>query len=1666
MKNISFKWKVVCRILLLHLLLHTGFQLAAQDTDTDQDGISNATDLDDDNDGIPDSGELLEISAFKPPCGNASIANFSSGLILTTGTDKQVGAVYRISNVIAGIDALVEIESMQNISDIVLDDNGISAPFSPQTTALDLPLNEEAFTQYGITFVESGTSTPVIIGSMYANIADIDGNSSSGGDVVYFSGHASYSYAEPTNFTIVNSVYDENINWTKITSGTTEVSGSDTTNKSVAATARFANFSSFRIRAGVIARQDLADLYSKQLRFYFTCILNYSNPVTFVLDFDEDGIANALDLDSDNDGIADLTEAGGSDDDNNAQIGTGTGSSIADANLNGLASLTDPGDGGVALVLTNTDGDFNPNFLDIDSDGDGIPDLIEGQSTATFQTLTDSDDDGDGVDNVFDQINGHGADLLITPVDNDEETPDFIDLNSDADNENDAIEGWDSDNNGVADVVPDDSDSDGDGLDNAYDVIDYAVNPSNGKTPASFPNTKGTAEPDWRQPYISSPTANPDYLTVAEDNILELNPVIFNDISSDDGPSATEPFSITDFPSNGNLIINDNGTPAEFTDDIYSYNPSLNFYGTDTFIYRICDADGSCDTALVTITVTPVNDAPVAISDSTKTNPGQTVSINVALNDSDVDPETQFSFTVLSNPDGSTAVIDPVTGDLTYTPVGSGLVREDVVTYQICDNGTPQECNTAQVVISVPSDPEPPVPADDNAITSEDVSVEVDVVANDNDPNMNLDEESVQIVTDPLHGTVSISASTGVISYIPHVNFSGKDSLEYTICDTTSLCANAKVVITVNEVNDAPVANDDLASSDPAITTNINIGENDTDVDAVTVFTFELIDNPAGTTAELNPQTGILTYTPSSSGSPRQDTIRYRLCDDGDPVLCSEGQLLVTIPDEPVAPIVSDDALTVNEDTPGTVKVIINDRDVNGDLDSSSVVVKYDPNNGTTVVNAATGEITYTPDADFNGRDTLTYTICDNASLCSDGEVFITVTSVNDFPVANYDSTSANPGVPVTIDISNNDYDVDAGTVLDYVIFSKPDQTTASLSQSGVLTYTPSESSTIRTDSIYYQVCDNAMPTLCATTFVLVTVPIPDTPPVAVNDQKSTSEDTPALFDLLENDSDVNNNINPTSLTIITNSKRGISTVNPQTGIISYFPNNNYNGSDSIRYRVCDLTAKCDTAKVYITITAVNDRPVTDNEVHAIDEDTQANGDVTGAGDVDPEGTALTVGETVKNPAFGELIVDQQQGTYVYTPSPDYNGRDTIVIKVCDQGIPAPGVCSNDTIFIEVLPVNDSPVATDVFAEADPGTATTISLSSNVSDPDAGTVFSYGILSYPSGTLASVNQSTGVLIFTPSASETTRTDTVRFNVCDNAGECSTARVLVAVPDRTFRAKDDSVTIDEDGQATVFVLVNDTAFHVVDTTSLAVTKAPLSGSAVVNQENGSIAYTPGHNFNGFDTITYTICKKGVQGECRKARVFIAVSEVNDLEVVNDKVTAVVGLSAVSGNFIANNIDPEGTAIVATQVVADAVYGKFNFFEDGGFTYSPYPNAPSVADVVIVQVCDNGKPAPGICKNDTIIFALVQNMFISEGFTPNGDGINDYFIVETIIPGDIQLKVFNRWGDRVFESNNYQNDWSGRTNSNLSIGEELPAGTYFYQIRFGNGEVATNYVTILK
>lgn len=407
---------------------------------------------------------------------------------------------------------------------------------------------------------------------------------------------------------------------------------------------------------------------------------------TLECDFDFDGVPNALDLDSDNDGIYDIVETGNADKDAD---GDGRYDGVVDAEgvITGLVQGT----------LINSDSDSNADYLDIDSDNDGIVDNIEAQSTANYRAPSTIDGNVDGVDDAYNGL----ANRLVPVTTIGGGTPDYLNTNTDADCLEDSIEAYDTDRNGTIDGTEkgtSTSDTDSDGLLDSYDEITlgrlarYTNANNDGQTPDTFLNNHNpeTNEKDWREPFadiIINPVAIID-CTNTTDLFDEIVTLFTN-------ASAFAPITgVWTTPGTKDL----GGTPAR----LGTLDPSDSSFIDGDYVYTVPPFNGtSCPEQKITLKVTidnackcPTITPPTEVS----TGPYITCINATTLPQLEVSSSTNTDIVVRWFAEDKTTILE--SNNVVYTPSNSDI-KVGTTTFNAQFYDTVQKCESDFIEIQV-----------------------------------------------------------------------------------------------------------------------------------------------------------------------------------------------------------------------------------------------------------------------------------------------------------------------------------------------------------------------------------------------------------------------------------------------------------------------------------------------------------------------------------------------------------------------------------------------------------------------------------------------------------------------------------------------------------------------------------------------------------------------------------------------------------------------------------------------------------------------------------------------------------------------------------------------------------------------------------------------------
>ena len=686
-----------------------------------------------------------------------------------------------------------------------------------------------------------------------------------------------------------------------------------------------------------------------------------------------------------------------------------------------------------------------------------------------------------------------------------------------------------------------------------YDSIPPPVSPPDPLPP--LPHQAGCAV--LNQP----PVANTDNYSTSEDAGLNVAApgVLSNDNDPDGNPLTA---TLVGGPTKGSLTLNPNGS--------FTYTPNLNFNGSDSFTYKANDGALDSNAATVTITVNVLNDAPVAANDSYSINEDATLNIaapGVLGNDSDVDSPS-LTAVLVGGPTNGTLTLNG-NGSFTYTPFPN-FNGTDSFTYKANDGAL--DSNLATVTITVNAVNDAPVAANDSYTTNEDTALIVaapGVLGNDSD----VDSPSLTavLVSGPANGTLTLNGN-GSFTYTPNLNFNGTDSFTYKTNDGALDSNEATVTITVNALNDAPVAANDSYSINEDATLNIaapGVLGNDSDVDSPSL-TAVLVGGPTNGTLTLNGN-GSFTYTPFPNFN-GTDSFTYKANDgQADSNLATVTITVNAVNDSPTA---NNQAVTTPEDTP--VLITLTGSDIEGSNLGFQVTVP--PSHGTladlTVTGPTTATVTYTPDPNYSGPDSFLFIVNDGAANSPEATISISVTPVNDGPMANDQTINTQEDVAVPITLTGSDPE---GDPLTFTIETQP--TTGTLSGTPPnLVYTPNANFN-GTDSFTFSVSDGSLTSAPAT--VAITVEALNDAPTATGFSASTPQNTPVELTLLGSDPEGD----PLTFNIVTAPANGI--LGPIVGNnVTYTPSYNYTGLDSFGFTVSDGSSTSAPAMVLITVTS------------------------------------------------------------------------------------------------------------------------------------------------------------------------------------------------------------------------------------------------------------------------------------------------------------------------------------------------------------------------------------------------------------------------------------------------------------------------------------------------
>ncbi|MEO0328860.1 MAG: putative Ig domain-containing protein [Pseudomonadota bacterium] len=1000
------------------------------------------------------------------------------------------------------------------------------------------------------------------------------------------------------------------------------------------------------------------------------------------------------------------------------------------------------------------------------------------------------------------------------------------------------------------------------------------------------------------------PVAGDDLIVTTEDNSVSSN-VLTNDVDPDGDALVVEATLIAE-ATNGTVVIAADGN--------YTYTPDANFNGADSFVYQVNDGQGGIDTATVNITVTSINDAPTV--DATIVNQlnadAQAVSLDISGAFSDIDGDA-LSYNASGLPAGLS--IDANTGVITGIIDSSASVNSPYTVSIVASDGNGGSVATTFFwQVSNPA----PVAADDVFAISEDITLTGNLLGNDVDPDGdNLVVDPTPIVA-PANGTVTL-LQDGSFSYVPNENYTGTDSFVYRILDNEGGVSTATVNISIASVNDAPEVNFEVPDQNvfDGNSVAIDVSGNFIDPDNNTL-TYSADTLPAGLV--LDPNTGEITGQIAADASQGG--------------LGSNGVYVTTISAaDPFGEIVTDTFVWTIQNPAPIVDTEISDMTANDsdafnfaadsffqDSDNDSLTYSATGLPTGLAIDSATGTISgvLASDASIGGPDEIG--IYEITIQVDDGEggsvqdtfnlqVFNKSPNISD-PIINQVSEDA---TGISMNVTGNFANPD-GDPLMYSALGLPPGLSIDANSgiiSGVLDNSASQVPVAYTVTV---VVDDGQGGVAGQSF---TWTITNPAPVVANeiadmssvDTESISLDVTTY--ILDPDQD-DLTFSATGLPV------GIS-LDPDTGLLSGLLDNSASLNSPYTVAITADDGEGGQVTETFTWTIANLGPTAADLTISAVEDGTVNGTVSPIID-DPDNDDLTV-SLLDSPTNGNVSVNSD-GTFVYTPDANYNGVDSFVYQVDDgEGGIATGVVS-----LNIAPANDAPVVVanlpdQSFVDGEAGVS--ISTAAAFTDVDMDPL-TFSAANLPTG--LSINPVSGEITGTiaGSASVVGNYNAI-VTVDDGNGRSVSTSFKIEVENVAPVANDDTAVLLEDGITTISILSNDSD---ADGDTFAVTSASALNGAVIVNANGTITYEPNKDYNGQDTITYTI--DDGEGGTDTASVDVEVRSVNDaptvVAVIPDQVSQ--DSNSISFNVAASftDLDADPLAYSATGLPAGISIGE--------------------------------------------------------------------------------------------------------------------------------------------
>jgi len=1100
----------------------------------------------------------------------------------------------------------------------------------------------------------------------------------------------------------------------------------------------------------------------------------------------------------------------------------------------------------------------------------------------------------------------------------------------------------------------------------------------------------------------SPPVAGNDSTVTTVDTAVEID-VLGNDLDAD-----ADAIAIVGFPgttgNGGTVVLDNNGTPNDPTDDFLTYTPANGFAGTDSFTYTIGDGIDGTDTATVTVTVLVENDPPVATDDAATTSAGTAVTIAVLSNDFDIDGDTILltSFAATSD-NGGTVTLD--------------------------DNGTPDDLSDDSLIY---------IPAN-NFLGVDSFSYSI------SDGLGGTDSATVTV-------TVEDAGLTGEWQYISSTSFTFVSGLGF-FGDPAAFAAPLNIIQNGNEITITAFFLGSASSG-----TGVLDGDNITATLPIAGGTGELVGTISNSGLIIS---GTITFSDGQAGNSVAVvafTMTSQLLSGGNDILHGDDEdniLTANLGNDFLAGFAGNDELDggLGDDTldggdgndtltggPGSDTFVLNRNGIDvitdfevgvdillisgavfgldftlGTLDESQFIL------GTAATTADQRFIydintrTLFFDEDGNGAALQVELVIFNVDIqitAADLLVVESLTVPNRPPVALDDRATTNEDSIVTIDVLTNDFDLDGdpifligfeGTSANGGTITLNDNSTTNDLTDDRLVYSPAAGFT-GTDSFIYGISDGGGGTSTGTVTVTVD-PVPTSDLLVTG---SVSNSTPAEGETISYTIQVSGQSTASNISLLSLLPAGLELQYTTTTLGIYNQNTNIWTISSLpagRTATLEITVQVgigltgvtlsnlvevitpsgvdNQGTVEITIAGENTDPIATNDQVSTAPDTPVTIDVL-INDFDLDDDTLAIA-AVDDPANGAVAIVNDE--VVYTPEANFSGIDSFIYTVSDGR----GGTDTATVRVTVGTGNQDPTAVPDSAIASENQTTTIDVLANDSDPDGDAI---ALAAFQGQTTAGGtvvrnengtpdNRRDDFLEYTP-ATDFTGTDSFAYRIRDARGGTDTARVTVNVTgtqgNQAPIAIDDFVSVTVNTDIDIFVLDNDTD---PDGNALLITGVSQTNSGgTISIVSNALVYTPQLGFVGTDSFSYTVSDG--QGGTDTATVTVNVTGTANQPpiAIDDFVTGTVNTDI--SIFVLDNDTPDRNALSVIGVPSqtnsggtisivsnDLVYTpQFGFVGTDSFSYTIADSFDATASATVTVEVTGTTNQPPIANDDFV------------------------------------------------------------------------------------------------